>query len=50
MADWLAWFLAVIKTTIQWLATMEILGVSLLWVIIASSLLCLFCRALLVRP
>lgn len=44
MAEWIVWFLALIQTTIQWLSTMEILGVPLLWVIIAASLLCLFVR------
>lgn len=50
MAEWIVWFLALIQTTIQWLSTMEILGVPLLWVIIAASLLCLFVRVFLIRP
>ena len=50
MAQWIVWFLALIQTTIQWLSTMEILGVPLLWVIIAASLLWLFVRVFLIRP
>lgn len=30
MAEWIVWFLALIQTNIQWLSTMEILGVPLL--------------------
>ena len=50
MADWIVWSLALIQTTIQWLGTVEILGVPLLWVIIAGSLLCVFVRVFLIRP
>lgn len=50
MADWIVWFLALLQTTIQRLGTVQILGVPLLWLIIASSLLYLFVRVFLVRP
>lgn len=50
MADWIAWFIALFQTTIEWLGSMQILGVSVLWLMIASFLLGVLVRALLIKP
>lgn len=50
MVDWIAWFIALFQTTIEWLGSMQILGVSVLWIMIASFLLGVLVRALLIKP
>ncbi len=50
MSDWITWFIALFQTCVQWLGSMEILGVSLLWIMIASFFLCLMVRVLLFKP
>ena len=36
MQDWIAWCLALIRTSVQWLGTVQLLGVSVLWIVIAA--------------
>lgn len=50
VADWLTFFVAVFNELISWLSQAQVLGVSLLWLIISGSLLAFFVRVLLVRP
>lgn len=50
MADWISWFIALFQTTVQWLGSMQILGVSVLWIIVATFILSVLVRALLIKP
>ena len=50
MEQWITWFIALFQTSVQWLGSMEILGVSVLWITIASFFLCVLVRALLIKP
>lgn len=50
VAEWVTWFIAFFQTTVQWLGDMQILGVSVLWIIIASFILVVLVRALLYKP
>lgn len=50
MQEWVTWFIALFKTCVQWLGQMQILDVSVLWIMIASFFLCILVRALLIKP
>ena len=50
MQDWVTWFIALFQTSVQWLGQMQILGVSVLWIMIASFFLCILVRSLLIKP
>lgn len=50
MADWITWFIALFQTTIQWLSSMEIMGVSILWLLVCSFILIVMLRAFLFKP
>lgn len=50
MQDWVTWSIALFQTLVQWLGSMQILGVSVLWIMIASFFLCVMVRALLIKP
>lgn len=50
VASWIAFFIALFQTMVEWLASMQILGVSVLWILIASFFLCVMVRALLIKP
>lgn len=50
MFEWIAWFIALFQTTVQWLGSMQIMGVSVLWIIIASFLMSVMVRAILIKP
>lgn len=50
MEEWITWFIALFQTSIQWLGSMQLLGVSVLWIIIASFFLCVMIRAFLIKP
>ena len=50
MAEWITWFIALFHTCVQWLGSMEVLGVSVLWIMIASFFLCVMVRAFLFKP
>lgn len=50
MADWIAWFIALITTCIQWLGSMQLMGISVMWIIIAGFFLALMVRALMFKP
>lgn len=50
MAEWITWFIALFQTCVQWLGSMQILGVSVLWIMIASFFLVVMVRAFLFKP
>ena len=50
MQQWVTWFIAFFQTCVQWLGQMQILGVSVLWIMIASFFLCILVRSLLIKP
>lgn len=50
MQDWVAWIIALFQTFVQWLGSMQLLGVSLLWIMIACALLSVVFRAVLYKP
>lgn len=50
MAEWITWFIALFQTCVQWLGSMQILGVSVLWIMIASFFLAVMVRAFLFKP
>lgn len=50
MHEWVTWFIALFQTCVQWLGQMQILGVSVLWIMIASFFLCILVRSLLIKP
>lgn len=50
VTEWVTWFIALFQTTIQWLGSMQILGVSVLWILIASFLLGVIIRSLIYKP
>lgn len=50
MADWITWFIALFQTVVQWLGSMKILGVSVLWIMIAAFLMGILVRSLLIKP
>jgi len=49
MQDWIAWCLALIRTSVQWLGTVQLLGVSVLWIVIAAFFLSILVRGLIIR-
>lgn len=49
VADWLTFLVVIFKELIRWFSTTELLGVSLLWLIISASLFAFFARVFLVR-
>lgn len=50
MQEWMAYYIALLATCIQWLTQMQLMGVSLLWIIIAFFILGVMFRAWLVKP
>lgn len=50
MGDWITWFIALFQTSVQWLGAMQIMDVSVLWLLIASFLLTVMVRAFLFKP
>lgn len=50
MADWITWFIALFQTTIQWLSSMEVMGVSILWLMVCSFITSVMLRAFLFKP
>lgn len=50
MADWITWFIALFQTTIQWLSSMEILGVSILWLMVCTFIITVMLRSFLLKP
>lgn len=49
MESWISFIVALFTTSIQWLASLEILGVSVIWLIIAFSLLGVMFRVLIFK-
>lgn len=50
LSEWIAWIIALIESCVQWLGNMQILGVSVLWIIIACILFGVVFRAVLFKP
>lgn len=50
VAEWIAFFIALFQTSVQWLGSVEVLGVPVMWIIIASFFLCVMVRAFLIKP
>lgn len=50
MQEWITWFIAFFQTCVQWLGSMEILGVSVLWIMIAAFFLSLMVRVFIFKP
>lgn len=50
MADWITWFIALFQTTVQWLSSMEVMGVSILWFIVCFFIITVMLRAFLFKP
>ena len=45
MTDWIEWCIALIQTSVQWLGSVQLLGVSGMWIILASLFVSLIVRA-----
>lgn len=50
MADWIAWFIALFQTCVEWLGSMQILGVPVLGIMVAGFFLTVMVRAILIKP
>ena len=50
MADWITWFIALFQTTIQWLSSMEVMGVSILWLMACTFIITIMLRGFLFKP
>lgn len=49
MESWISFIVALFTTSIQWLASLELLGVSVIWLIIAFSLMGVMFRVLIFK-
>lgn len=49
MESWITWFIAVGQTSVQWLASMEIMDVPVLWIIGAVFVMGVMFRAFLFK-
>lgn len=45
VTEWVRFFISFFQTCVQWLGSMQLLGVPLLWIIIAGFLLLVLVRA-----
>jgi len=50
VASWIEFFIALFQTSIQWLGSIQILGVPVMWIVIASFFLAVLVRSLLIKP
>lgn len=50
MAEWIAFFVSLFETCVQWLGSMEILGAPVLGILAAIFLLGVLLRALIYKP
>lgn len=48
--SWIAFFVSLCTTTVQWLGSMQILGVSVLWIMIAVFILGVMIRSMIIKP
>lgn len=48
--DWIQFFIALFSTAVQWLGSMQILGVSVLWIVIAAFFLGIMIRSMIIKP
>lgn len=49
MESWVSFIVALFTTSIQWLASLEFLGVSVIWLIIAFALMGVLFRVLIFK-
>lgn len=49
MESWIAWILALVQTCIQWLASMQLLGVSVLWILVSYIILNVMIKAFIYK-
>ena len=49
MVDWIEWCLALIQTSVPWLGSVQLLGVSVMWIILASIFIGLIVRITIFR-
>lgn len=47
---WIKFFVSLCETTVQWLGSMQILGVSVLWIMIAAFFLGVMIRSMIIKP
>ena len=45
MAEWIEWCIALIQVCVDWLGSIQLLGVSVMWIILASIFVSLIVRA-----
>lgn len=50
MQDWVTFYISLMQTSVQWLASVSILGVPVLWIIGAAFLMGVLVRALIFKP
>lgn len=50
MQAWITWVIAFFTTTVQWLGSMQIMGVSVLWIMGATYVIALLFKVLLYKP
>lgn len=50
MQDWMTFFVALLVTCVQWLIQMQIMGVSVLYILIACFIFGIMFRSVLVKP
>lgn len=50
MTDWISFFVALFQTMAQWLGSLELMGVSVLWIIISFFILGVMLRVLIFKP
>lgn len=50
MEQWITYFIALFLTMVEWMGNQTILGVSVLWIIIASFILGVMLRVLIFKP
>lgn len=50
MQEWMTFYVALLVTCVQWLTQMQVMGVSILYILIAVFVFGVMFRAVLVKP
>ena len=50
MQDWITWIIQQVANTVSWFSSIEILGVSVLWIIVVIAAMSFILRLVLLRP
>ena len=50
MQQWITWIIQHVQSTVSWFASIEILGVSVLWIIVVIAAMSFILRLVLLRP